>query len=100
MTLGLRGQTEVPLGNAYGTLRGMVGWRHAFGDAPTSQTAFASGGGSFSIAGVSPAQDSLIVDMGLDVNLAEDATLGLAYGGRFGSSVQEHSASIDLNLQF
>ncbi|WP_336055557.1 autotransporter outer membrane beta-barrel domain-containing protein [Nitratireductor sp. CH_MIT9313-5] len=99
-TLGLRGQTEVALGNAYGTLRGMVGWRHAFGDAPTSQTAFASGGGSFSIAGVSPAQDSLIVDIGLDLNLAEDATLGFAYGGRFGSSVQEHSASIDLNLQF
>ncbi|WP_051913620.1 autotransporter domain-containing protein [Nitratireductor basaltis] len=100
MTLGLRGQTEVALGNAYGTLRGMVGWRHAFGDAPTSRMAFASGGGSFSIAGVSPARDSLVVDIGWDVNLADDATLGFAYGGQFGSSVQEHSANLNLNLQF
>ena len=99
-TLGLRAETAVSLGGADATLRGMVGWRHAFGGAPTAQVAFASGGDAFTIAGVPLAQDTLVLDAGFDVNLTESATLGFAYGGQFGSGVQDHSASLSLNVHF
>lgn len=99
-TLGLRAKTDVSLGRAEATLRGMVGWRHAFGDTPTSQMAFASGGDTFTITGVPLVQDTLVLDTGIFVNLNENATLGLAYGGLFGSGGQDHSASFSLNMRF
>jgi outer membrane autotransporter protein len=99
-TLGLRAETDVALGDMNATLRGMVGWRHAFGDTPTSQMRFASGGDAFTIAGVPLAQDSLVLDARFDVNLTDNATLGFAYGGQFGSGVQDHSASLSLNVRF
>nr|WP_256371445.1 autotransporter domain-containing protein [Stappia sp. ES.058] len=99
-TLGLRAETDVHLGSTDATLRGMVGWRHAFGGGPTSQMAFASGGNAFTIAGVPLAQNSLVLDAGFDVELTDSATLGFAYGGQFGSGVQDHSASLNLNVRF
>ncbi len=99
-TLGLRAETDVALGNMGATLHGMVGWRHAFGDTPTSLMTFASGGNAFTIAGAPLAQDSLVLDAGFDVNLTGNATLGLAYGGQFGSGVQGHSAKLNLNVRF
>ncbi len=99
-TLGLRAETDVVLGNMQTTLRGTVGWRHAFGGAPTSQMTFASGSDDFTIAGVPLAQDMLVLDAGINANLTENATLGFAYGGQFGSGVQEHSARASLNVRF
>ena len=99
-TLGLRAETDVSLGGTDATLRSMVGWRHAFGDTPTSQMAFALGSDTFSIAGVPLAQDTLLLNAGLDLILNENATLGVAYGGLFSSGVQDHSASLSLNVRF
>lgn len=99
-TLGARAETDVALGDMEATLSGMLGWRHAIGGAPGAQMVFASGGNGFSIAGVPLAQDSLVLDVGFAVNFTEDATLGLAYGGQFGSGVQDHSASLSLNVRF
>lgn len=99
-TLGLRADTDVSLSGMDATLRGVVGWRHAFGGTPTSQMRFASGGNAFTIAGVPLAQDTLVLDAGFDVNLTDSATLGLAYGGLFGSGVADHSANLSLNVRF
>ncbi|MFC5585022.1 autotransporter domain-containing protein [Nitratireductor kimnyeongensis] len=99
-TLGLRAETDVSLGDMNATLRGMMGWRHVFGGAPARNMAFASGGDAFTIAGVPMAQNSLVLDAGLDVNLNENAILGFAYGGQFGSGVQDHSANLNLSVRF
>jgi outer membrane autotransporter protein len=99
-TLGIRGGTEVELGDMDATLSGGLGWQHAFGGTPASQMRFASGGNAFTIAGVPLAQDTLVLDAGFDVNLTGSATLGLAYGGLFGSGVADHSANLSLNVRF
>jgi outer membrane autotransporter protein len=99
-TLGLRAETDVALGDMSARLHGMVGWRHTFGGAPTAQMTFASGGNAFTIVGVPLAQDSLVLNAGFDINLTDDATLGIAYGGQFGSGVQDHSAKVNLNVRF
>ncbi|WP_412032987.1 autotransporter domain-containing protein [Nitratireductor aquimarinus] len=99
-TLGLRAEADMTLGDMDATLRGMVGWRHAFGNAPTSQMRFASGGNAFTIAGLPLAQDTLVLDAGVDVSLTERATLGLSYGGLFGSGLRDQSAKATLSVQF
>ena len=99
-TLGLRAETDVALGDMSARLHGMVGWRHAFGGAPTAQMTFASGGNAFTIVGAPLAQDSLVLNAGFDINLANEATLGIAYGGQFGSGIQNHSAKLNLNVRF
>jgi outer membrane autotransporter protein len=98
--LGLRAETDMMLGNMHATLRSTVGWRHAFGGAPTSQMAFASGGNAFSVAGVPLGQDTLVLEAGFDLNLSENSTLDFTYGGQFGSGVQDRSARASLNVRF
>jgi outer membrane autotransporter protein len=99
-TLGLRAETDINLGSANATLRGMLGWRHAFGDTPTSQMSFASGGDSFTIAGVPLARNAFMLDAEVDFTLNENTRLGFSYGGQFSSDVQDHLAKVSLNMRF
>ncbi|TPI53940.1 autotransporter outer membrane beta-barrel domain-containing protein [Mesorhizobium sp. B3-1-1] len=99
-TLGLRGATDFALGGIDATARGMLGWRHAFGDVtPTSAFAFA-GGDQFTIAGVPIARDAAVIEAGLDLNMSANATLGLSYTGQFGSGTVDQGAKVDLGVKF
>ncbi len=70
-TLG-RGSTRFALGEAEATLKGMLGWRHAFGATATPPSfVFEAGGSPFSVAGLPIAEDALLVDVGLDIALNE-----------------------------
>ncbi|MDP2410713.1 MAG: autotransporter domain-containing protein [Pseudolabrys sp.] len=84
------------------TMRGTLGWRHAFGEVtPRSTLAFTSGGGtSFEIAGVPIARDTLLAQAGLDVAVARGTTIGLAYDGEIGSAHRDHSIKGRLRVTF
>ncbi len=100
-TLGLRGSTRFALGEAEATLKGMLGWRHAFGDVtPLSTFVFEAGGSPFSVAGLPIAEDALLVDVGLDVALNEAVSLGVAYSGQFGDGSTDQSVRGSLNWNF
>lgn len=99
-TLGLRAAAAIDLGEATGTLRGSLGWRHAFGDlTPTSTMAFA-GGDLFTIAGVPLAADAAVVDLGFDVTLPGGASLGASYSGVISETGYDHGAKAELAWQF
>ncbi|QWG18721.1 autotransporter outer membrane beta-barrel domain-containing protein [Bradyrhizobium sediminis] len=100
-TLGLRTSTGFTLGNGVNmAARGMLGWRHAFGDTtPVSTVAF-TGGSPFSIAGVPVARDGAVADLGLDLNLTPNAALGLTYGGQFGSGVTDQTVRGNFAVRF
>jgi outer membrane autotransporter protein len=99
-TLGVRVEHAVNLGEIDGTLSGMLGWRHAFGDTtPTSAHAFA-GSESFLISGVPIATDALVVEGGLDLNLGPGATLGLSYAGQLAASSRDHALKARLGVAF
>lgn len=99
-TLGLRGSTDFALGGINATARGMLGWRHAFGDVtPTSSFAFA-GGDVFTIAGVPIGRDAALVEAGLDLNMSANATLGVSYTGQFGNGTVDQGAKVDLGIKF
>lgn len=98
-TLGVRGETQVDLGGIATTLSGGIGWRHAFGDAPTSTHSFA-GGNAFTVAGVPLARDTLVLDAGLEIDLTDNAKFGLGYSGQIGSGLSDHGVRANLAVQF
>ncbi|MDF2618656.1 MAG: outer rane autotransporter barrel domain protein [Xanthobacteraceae bacterium] len=99
-TLGLRVAAGLGLAGADVTLRGTLGWRHAFGDVtPLSTQAFA-GGDPFTIAGVPIAENAAVVEAGLDWNLTPQATLGVAYNGQLASDAQQNGFTARLTVEF
>ncbi|WP_244420747.1 autotransporter outer membrane beta-barrel domain-containing protein [Mesorhizobium japonicum] len=99
-TLGLRGSTDFALGGVNATARGMLGWRHAFGDVtPSSSFAFA-GGDAFTIAGVPIARDAAVIEAGIDMKMSPNATLGLSYSGQFGGGAVDNGAKANLSVKF
>ena len=99
-TLGMRASTDIAIHGMDATLRGMAGWRHAFGDVtPLTSVAF-SGGSAFQIAGAPVAKDVAIVEAGLDLALTPDAKLGVAYTGQFGSGGVDQSFRANLGVSF
>jgi fibronectin-binding autotransporter adhesin len=99
-TLGLRASTDFAFGNAAATARGSLGWRHAFGDdTPTPALSFA-GGESFEVAGAPIARDAAVLDLGLDLRIAENATVGISYGGQFSTDAFDQSIRGNLSIRF
>ncbi|MCR6670126.1 MAG: autotransporter domain-containing protein [Devosia ginsengisoli] len=99
-TLGLRAEHTLALGTVDATLRGMVGWKHAFGEVtPDSTHAFASGD-AFTIAGAPIAKDAAVIEAGLDLNFTPEATFGLSYSGQIAGSAQDHGFKANLTVKF
>lgn len=92
-TLGLRASTA--LGETT-RLRGMLGWRHAFGDrTPNSTAAFATGP-SFSAAGVPLARNVAVIEAGVETQLQRNMTLSASYAGQVGSGMRDNGFRIGL----
>jgi fibronectin-binding autotransporter adhesin len=99
-TLGLRATTDFDIGSTKATVRGMIGWRHAYGDVtPTVSQAF-TGSSAFTIAGAPIARDAAVIEAGLDFAITPQATLGLSYHGQVGSKASDHGVRADLNVKF
>ena len=98
-TLGIRASGDFALGTVNATARGMIGWRHAFGDVtPLSTLAFA-GSDAFTVAGAPIARDAAVIEAGLDFAIAPKATLGVSYTGQFGSGVSDNGAEAGFQRQ-
>ena len=95
-TLGLR--ASMPLDDGV-RLRGMAGWRHAFGDTAPSSAHSMAGGARFAVAGAPVAQDALDIELGIEAGLADTATFGAAYTGRYGGGAG-HGLTAELRLAF
>lgn len=99
-TLGLRASTDFALAGMQVRASGMAGWRHAFGDiTPLSTHAF-RGSDVFSIAGAPIAENAAVLEAGLDLNLTDTATLGVAYQGQFGDRVEYNGFNAKLQVRF
>jgi fibronectin-binding autotransporter adhesin len=100
-TLGVRAEaalfSNVPL-----TARGMIGWRHVFGDVtPDSTLAFASAPSiPFTIAGAPVARNALAIEAGFDWKLTNNATVGVFYSGSLGNRDQDNAIKGKLEAAF
>ena len=91
-TLGLRAAVTMRLDGAIITPHVSAAWQHAFDDVtPGAALAFASTGIGFDVTGVPLAQDTALIDAGLDLNLSPTATLGVSDSGQFGDGVADNA---------
>lgn len=100
-TLGIR--AEYDLVSAQGrqaTLRGMAGWRHAWGDVAPESTHRFSAGRAFTVAGAPIARNSAVLEAGLDMRLTTRATLGLSWQGQLAAHARDHSLRASLAVRF
>lgn len=99
-TLGLRAATDFDIGSARTTARGMIGWRHAYGDVLPTVTQALSGGDPFTVTGAPIAKDSIAVEAGLELAISPAAVVGFSYQGQIASTGQDHGVRADLNVRF
>jgi outer membrane autotransporter protein len=99
-TLGLRASKQFVVGgDGLGTLRGGLAWRHAYADLPSAINSF-SGGTGFTVSGAPIAADALVLEAGLDLDLANGMDLALTYDGRIATTGQSHALKAAIGGQF
>lgn len=101
-SLGLRAALPLVISDTSAlTLRGGLGWQHAFGDRiPAITAGFATGSAPFSVQGTPLARDSLGLDAGLDLRVQDSLVVGLHYGGEMGGDSWSHAVKARLAFAF
>lgn len=99
-TLGLRAATTTRLAGMDVTLRGGLGWRHAFGEVDPKVTLAFAEGNRFSIAGLPIARNAALVEAGLDIALGVNTTLGASYTAQLAKDAQDHAFKANLAIRF
>ncbi len=91
-TVGLRAAQTMRWGGMTITPNGSVAWLHAFsGVTPDAGLAFSSTGIGFTVYGVPLAQDSALLDAGLDFAVTEKITAGISYSGQYADDVSDNA---------
>jgi len=100
-TLGARVVARLPTSAGLLTFKGMLGWRHAFGDTvPEATFSYATGSTPFLVTGAPIDRDSLVAETGLNWSVSRKVTLGIAYTGAIGEKSREHTLRGSLSIQF
>ncbi|NDW07175.1 autotransporter outer membrane beta-barrel domain-containing protein [Jiella pacifica] len=100
-TLGVRLATSFEANGMTVSPRATLGWRHAFGDTqPDVALSFVDTGADFSVSGAPIAKDAAIVEAGVDVEVAPNATLGISYRGNFGDDANSNGATGRFAVKF
>ena len=91
-TLGLRAAATMAWNSVTVTPHVSAAWQHAFDDVtPGAALAFASTGIGFDVTGVPLAEDTALIEAGLDLALGLNTTAGVSYSGQFGDGVQDNA---------
>jgi outer membrane autotransporter protein len=85
-TLGVRASLQA---SERTRLRGMLGWRHAFGGCPP-----------FTLTGVPLAKNVAVLEAGVETQLCPNLALGASYSGQFGDGLEDHGFKLNLNWSF
>jgi len=99
-TLGVRGATKFELGGVDLATRGMLGWRHAYGDTVPTSVLSLSGATPFAVNGVPVAKDAAVLELSLDAPVARNATLSISYTGQIGNGAHENGLRANMNWSF
>jgi outer membrane autotransporter protein len=98
-TVGLRGETGLPVGGGTLSLRGSAGWQHVFGDRVPG-VAMRVDGAPFESVGLPIAEDSFVGDLGVTAKLGERLGLELGYRAAVSRRNLDHGASAALTFRF
>ncbi|MDT8758297.1 autotransporter domain-containing protein [Sphingomonas psychrotolerans] len=98
-TLGVRGETALPVRGGTLSLRGSGGWQHAFGDR-LPRVAMTLDDARFDSVGVAIAEDSFVGDLGIVGRLGERVDIAVSYRGALSRRNMDHGASAALTFHF
>ncbi len=82
------------------TLRGSLGWRHAFGEMTPISSFALPGGSSFTTAGVPIAGNAVVMVAGMDVSIVKAATFGIYYNGQVLHNIVDNGVRANLSWKF
>lgn len=102
-TVGVRMEARIDglVGGLPLLLRGLVGYRAAFGDVtPVALLAFDAGGVQALTRGAPIDRGALVLETGLSWIVLPATTLGLSYAGQIGARAQDHGARGNLTYRF
>lgn len=99
-TLGLHAQSAFESAGAAGRVRATLGWRHAYGDVNPETTLAFQGSQAFTITGAPIARNTAVLELGVDMSVTKRTTVGLNYGGQFGSGTRQNAGSLDVRYRF
>ncbi|HZH10237.1 MAG TPA: autotransporter domain-containing protein [Microvirga sp.] len=100
-TLGARVIATMPTQAGNVTFKGLLGWRHAFGDTvPKATFSFAGDDRPLLVTGAPVDKDSLVVEAGLNWEVSKSTTLSVSYTGAIGRRDQEHTVRGGLTIRF
>ena len=98
-TLGLR--AEAQLGAMPLFARGMLGWRHGFGDlTPQARTAFVAGTTPATVFAAPIDREALVAEAGLDWRISQATALGLTYSAAIGERSRDHTLKGRVEMRF
>lgn len=66
----------------------------------SSYSATLYGSQPFTVAGAPVARDTALLELGADIAVSRNATLGVSYGGQIGKGSREHSGSLSMRWRF
>lgn len=99
--LGIRAASVLKAAGVEVTPYASIAWQRAFGDLdPTTALVFTSAGIGFEVFGVPIVRNSALVQAGLTVAVAGDATLGLAYSGQIAPDLSDNAFTGRLEWRF
>ncbi|MBV9738969.1 MAG: autotransporter domain-containing protein, partial [Hyphomicrobiales bacterium] len=97
-TLGVRGElafASMPL-----TLKGTLGWRHAYGEVvPSVLLTFQGGAQAFSVSGVPIDRDAFVAEAGIEYSLTSALSVGVSYSGQYGQRATDNAFKGNVNLR-
>ncbi|MGZ9710446.1 autotransporter domain-containing protein [Glaciimonas sp. GNP009] len=96
-TLGVRSGTAITESTR---LRGMVGWRHAFGAGTPSVTETLAGSTPFTVYGIPLASNVGVVEAGIETQINTNAVLNVGYSGQFGNGVRDNGFKATVAWKF
>lgn len=96
-TLGVRSSLQA---GASTRLRGMLGWRHAFGDTTPTSTHSFNGSVPFTLTGVPLARNVAVLEAGMETQLRPNLALSATYAGQVGNGLRDHGLRVGLNWVF
>ncbi len=102
-TLGIRAATSMDLeGGKVLQPHASVAWQYAFGDiTPNTRLGFiAAPGASFDVAGLPLAENTALVELGVDMIINPSSRVGLSYMGQFGDDTSQNAVQANLSWQF
>jgi subtilase-type serine protease len=100
VTLGVRTANLLQDNGGRTSLKGEIGWQHAFGDLDGSVSQSFAGGETFTVAGAPIAADALALQLALEQAVGATTTVGLVYDGAIGDGQSRHSLSGRLEAKF